>query len=127
MSKILNDLMDNIAMKKKHTPTPYDFFPQNDRLKRYSIICINDKYCPGAGKEIIAVNIRRKETAAFISRACNWHDDLVAALECAQALDIPYGEGVKILEKHGYNRSTLTASCFVQDKIAAALTKARII
>lgn len=92
----------------KHTPTPYRAIPKNDLLKRHYIVCANDTYCPGLGKEVVAENIRSADTADFIVRACNAH---YALLETAKI-------GLAHLE--GEEGSDRTEGDFVRAAIAKA-------
>jgi hypothetical protein len=69
-------------MTQKHTPTPYKWTgkPIDKRLK----ICLasDDRSRPFAW--VVSDDVPAEEAianAAFIVRACNAHDDLVAALE----------------------------------------------
>jgi len=61
--------------------------------------------------------------ARFIVRACNAHDALVAALEAADALDMPYKEGREVLIRHGWDE-TCQPTKFVESLRRAALALA---
>jgi hypothetical protein len=57
-------------METKHTPAPWQAWPiPNDRLKRLAVVCVNDKNCPGAGKQIVADDIRTQADALLIAAA----------------------------------------------------------
>lgn len=51
--------------------TPLAVWPQDDRLKRFDIVCLNEKTSPGAGKVVIAENIRQEEVAQRIVACVN--------------------------------------------------------
>lgn len=92
----------------KHTPTPYMVRRRFD--KRQSLEIRTEKIIPGAviGALIAKTSeINPDEDAAYIVRAVNSHDELVAALK----------EARQFIEDLGWNGMTV-------DKINAALAKA---
>jgi len=65
-------------MTAQHTPTPYSV---DDNPRRTRVRILNADSAWTATIEIASANTQEaKDTAAFIVRACNAHDDLVAAL-----------------------------------------------
>lgn len=51
--------------------TPLAVVPQNDRLQRFSIVCLNEKTSPGSGKLVVAENIRQEEVVQRIVACVN--------------------------------------------------------
>jgi len=51
--------------------TPLAVWPQDDRLKRFDIVCLNEKTSPGTGKVVVAENIRQEEVAQRIVACVN--------------------------------------------------------
>lgn len=66
-------------MTTQHTPTPW----RMSSMRNGETIQIVQAYAPVA--RIALVSPRKPENAAFIVRACNAHDELVAALRCIDA------------------------------------------
>ena len=65
-------------MNARHTPTPYTV---DDSPRRTRIRIVNVAGTPVATIDCASANTREaKETAAFIVKACNAHDELVATL-----------------------------------------------
>lgn len=58
-------------------PPPWAAWPiPNDRLRRYMVFCVNDEYCPGTGKTIVADNIRTKQAAELMAASREMYDEL---------------------------------------------------
>lgn len=84
-----------------HTPTPWSICtdPANDSW--YAGITISGK--TGQGKtdyrvaDVFVLNHAYKANAEFIVRACNAHDDLLAALKAAlETVELPTGIGLGV-------------------------------
>lgn len=79
-------------MTKNHTPTPWhlEVGGNNEYEQRYYIECRKGVMPDYPGCTTIVdpeLGITREEDAEFIVRACNAHDDLVAALQrCMKTL-----------------------------------------
>ena len=83
-------------MKTKHTPLPWHFQDEYIRADSENMDdsgnVVADVYCKPSTThaEIMEAN------AAFIVRACNSHDELVAALESMMPERIGYGQSMSI-------------------------------
>lgn len=76
-------------MKSKataHTPTPWNVM-ERPTLAHIETDCSNQY---GAGIAVCSVPIAHKQDAAFIVRACNAHEELVAALTIAKTYGMSY-------------------------------------
>lgn len=94
-------------MKTEHAPLP---FRQLDEI----ILSTHD-----GQTDWVAGTAERKETAAFIVRACNAHDDLVAALDrMAEFL-------AGVLKKDGFPHDTAMLALALIDRADAAIAKAK--
>lgn len=67
-----------MTQEMKYTPGPYEAWPvRNDRLKRWEVVCVNQDYCPGTGKTVLAERIRTEANARLFAAA----PELLEALE----------------------------------------------
>lgn len=64
-----------------HTPTPWKFTTEDAEYGTSIITCSDDGYIGEVGAPFVEIAEESKANAAFIVRACNSFDDLVAALQ----------------------------------------------
>lgn len=121
-----------IEMEHKYTKGPWYFTP--DEFNGLGLnnaigsIRSKDENEPNNGWYI--ATIENKDTEEDEANACliAAAPELLEALQCTQALDMPHGEGKDILEKAGFdysNRFEFSATAFANEKARAAIAKAK--
>ncbi|MDY3551423.1 hypothetical protein R5W24_000499 [Gemmata sp. JC717] len=72
-----------MTQKVQYAPGPYEAWPvKDDRLKRWLVVCVNPRRCPGTGKEVLAEKIRTQSQAQLFAASPR----LVEALKASRAV-----------------------------------------
>lgn len=111
-----------MTQETKHTPTPWDYGYQGGKYGKGELLITGDKgeeYSALVG-QIHTIDPKEAEAnAAFIVRACNAHDELVAALECAaESIEAFGAQAAKLPEQKEQLRKDMSV-------VLRALAKAR--